>query len=44
MKWNSSDYRFPRPIRWIVSLLDDKVIEFEVASVKQIGLHIFIDL
>jgi len=34
MKWNSSDYRFPRPIRWIVSLLDDKVIEFEVASVK----------
>jgi len=34
MKWNSSDYRFPRPIRWIVSLLDDKVIDFEVASVK----------
>jgi len=34
MKWNDSDYRFPRPIRWIVSLLDDKVIEFEVASVK----------
>ncbi|WP_299226244.1 glycine--tRNA ligase subunit beta [Sulfurihydrogenibium sp.] len=34
MKWNNSDYRFPRPIRWIVSLLDDKVIEFEVASVK----------
>jgi glycyl-tRNA synthetase beta chain len=34
MKWNNSDYRFPRPIRWIVSLLDDKVIEFEVTSVK----------
>jgi glycyl-tRNA synthetase beta chain len=34
MKWNNSDYRFPRPIRWIVSLLDDKVIDFEVASVK----------
>jgi glycyl-tRNA synthetase beta chain len=34
MKWNNSDYRFPRPIRWIISLLDDKVIEFEVASVK----------
>ena len=34
MKWNNSDYKFPRPIRWIVSLLDDKVIDFEVASVK----------
>ncbi len=34
MKWNSSDYRFPRPIRWIVSLLDDEVIDFTIANVK----------
>ncbi len=34
MKWNSSDYRFPRPIRWIVSLLDDEVIDFTVAGIK----------
>lgn len=34
MKWNSSDYRFPRPIRWIVSLLDDEVIDFTIAGVK----------
>ena len=34
MRWNESNYRFSRPIRWIVSLLDDKVIPIEIASVK----------
>ncbi|HIE59707.1 MAG TPA: glycine--tRNA ligase subunit beta [Persephonella sp.] len=34
MRWTSSDIRFSRPIRWIVSLLDDKVIEFELANLK----------
>jgi glycyl-tRNA synthetase beta chain len=33
MRWNS-DFSFARPIRWIVALLDDKVIELEVAGVK----------
>lgn len=34
MRWENSGFRFPRPIRWIVSLLDDKVIDFEIAGVK----------
>ncbi|WP_457626773.1 glycine--tRNA ligase subunit beta [Persephonella sp.] len=34
MRWNSTGYRFSRPIRWIVSLLDDEVVSFEIAGVK----------
>ncbi len=34
MKWNDTDFRFSRPIRWIVSLLDNGVIPFEIAGVK----------
>ena len=34
MRWNESNYRFSRPIRWIVSLLDDKVIPIKIASVE----------
>lgn len=34
MVWNDSGYRFPRPIRWVVSLLDDEVIPFSVAGVN----------
>ena len=34
MKWNSTGFRFSRPIRWIVSLLDNKVIPIEIAGVK----------
>jgi glycyl-tRNA synthetase beta chain len=34
MKWNDTDFRFSRPIRWIVSLLDNEVIPFEIAGVK----------
>ncbi len=34
MKWNSTGFRFSRPIRWIVSLLDKKIIPFEIAGVK----------
>ncbi|WP_457643737.1 glycine--tRNA ligase subunit beta [Persephonella sp.] len=34
MRWNSTGYRFSRPIRWIVSLLDDEVVPFEIAGVK----------
>jgi glycyl-tRNA synthetase beta chain len=33
MVWNKSGYRFPRPIRWIVSLLDEEVVEFKVADI-----------
>lgn len=34
MRWNDTNFRFPRPIRWIVSLLDDKVIDVDIAQVK----------
>jgi glycyl-tRNA synthetase beta chain len=34
MVWNSSGYRFPRPIRWIVSILDEEVLTFTIANVK----------
>ena len=34
MKWNSTGFRFSRPIRWIVSLLDEEVITFEIGGVK----------
>ncbi|GFK95801.1 Glycine--tRNA ligase beta subunit [Fundidesulfovibrio magnetotacticus] len=33
MHWGSLDYTFGRPIRWIVALLDDQVVPFEVARV-----------
>lgn len=33
MKWGGKNIRFARPIRWIVSLLDDKVIEFELEGI-----------
>ncbi|MCK4306776.1 glycine--tRNA ligase subunit beta [candidate division WOR-3 bacterium] len=34
MRWESSGFRFARPIRWIVALLDKTVIPFEIAGVK----------
>lgn len=34
MRWNDSGFLFPRPIRWIVSLLDDNVVEFEISGIK----------
>ena len=34
MSWADLEVKFQRPIRWIVSLLNDKIVEFEVAQVK----------
>ncbi|MCX7739254.1 MAG: glycine--tRNA ligase subunit beta [Hydrogenothermaceae bacterium] len=34
MRWNDTVFRFPRPIRWILSLLDSKVIELEIGGVR----------
>ncbi len=34
MRWEKSGFRFPRPIRWIVVLLDKKVVSFEMAGVR----------
>jgi glycyl-tRNA synthetase beta chain len=34
MFWEPTGVRFIRPIRWIVALLGDKVIDFEIAGVR----------
>lgn len=34
MRWESKGFRFPRPIRWIIALLDSKVLKFELAGVR----------
>lgn len=33
MKWGNNDFLFVRPIQWIVSLLEDKVVAFELLDV-----------
>ena len=35
MRWGGKNIRFARPIRWVVSLLNDKVVEFEFE-----GIHV----
>ena len=38
MRWGTGDFRFSRPIRWIVSLLDSEVLSFEILGCDpQIG-------
>ena len=34
MRWADLDIKFQRPIRWIVSLFNNEIIEFEFANVK----------
>lgn len=34
MRWGDSDLKFSRPIRWLVSILDDKEIPIKLDSVK----------
>ncbi len=34
MKWNSEKFYFARPVRWIVMLLDDEVVDFEYNGLK----------
>ena len=33
MKWGGKNLRFARPIRWIVSILDDKVVPFDLEGI-----------
>ncbi|UCC12375.1 MAG: glycine--tRNA ligase subunit beta [candidate division WOR-3 bacterium] len=33
MRWNASGTRFPRPVRWIVALLDRRPIRFKYAGI-----------
>ncbi|MGA1623848.1 MAG: glycine--tRNA ligase subunit beta, partial [Synechocystis sp.] len=32
MRWGEGDLRFPRPIRWLVSLLDDQVLPVQLTN------------
>lgn len=34
MRWNEEGLRFARPIRWIVALLDEDIIDVEIAGVR----------
>lgn len=34
MRWGGKNLRFARPIRWIVSLLDDKVVDFDFEGIQ----------
>ena len=34
MRWGSLDFRFIRPLRWLVALYGEDVVPFEVAAVK----------
>ncbi|MBZ2175721.1 glycine--tRNA ligase subunit beta [Schnuerera sp. xch1] len=34
MKWGEKDLRFARPIRWIVSMLNEKVVSFDLEGIK----------
>ena len=34
MRWGDLDFKFIRPLRWIVALFDEEIIPFEVANVK----------
>lgn len=34
MRWGSSDFKFIRPIHWLVALCGNKVVRFELAGIK----------
>lgn len=34
MRWGSGELRFPRPIRWLVALLDDQVLPLKLESLQ----------
>lgn len=34
MRWGKNEEKFSRPIRWIVSIMDDKEVPVEIANVK----------
>ncbi|MBU0502509.1 MAG: glycine--tRNA ligase subunit beta, partial [Candidatus Margulisbacteria bacterium] len=38
MRWGSLDFKFIRPIHWIVALLGSYVVKFEIAEVKSGGV------
>ena len=34
MRWGTNDFQYVRPIRWIVTMLDDQVIPFKILNIE----------
>jgi glycyl-tRNA synthetase beta chain len=34
MKWDATELRFPRPVRWVMSLLGDGVLKFDLGGIS----------
>ncbi|MDM8283550.1 glycine--tRNA ligase subunit beta [Ligilactobacillus salivarius] len=34
MRWGSNDFEYVRPIKWLVALLDNEVVPFEILDIK----------
>jgi len=34
MRWGNGDFSFGRPIRWLLALFDDALVEFEIAGIN----------
>ncbi len=34
MRWGSSDFKFVRPIRWFIGIYGEKILDFEIESIK----------
>lgn len=34
MRWGSFDYRFARPIRWLLGMMDEEVIPFQIENIQ----------
>lgn len=37
MRWDATGFRFPRPIRWVVAMLNTKNIPIKIGEVKSLG-------
>ncbi len=38
MRWGNGDFRFARPIHWILALFNNKRVPFEIDGIKSIGM------
>src|SRR5208337_2274054 len=38
MRWGNGDFRFARPIHWILALFNNKRVSFEIDGIKSIGM------
>ena len=38
MRWGNSDFRFVRPVHWILALFDNKRVSFEIDGLKSTGM------